>query len=222
MTSARAVAWARHAGARSQIQTDFHCIIKKETDDFYGCAFVAPGPRCTSVMRSPRDSAIPCVLLRMRTCPLSFPSASLFFSTLTFTSASSPKTLMAYKFAACKIAHRQSRQTGIIPNEGDASANHPWLCFSFLFAICCARDFQEILACHPCLLHIYLYDSNRVIQHPSHHTTCAHCGHKTIPNAHIGRAETSSDCSGAATKMSSQTPRFNTLPESIIEEPAGD
>lgn len=67
----------------------------------YGCALVALGPRCTSVMRSPRDSAMPCVLLRIRTCPLNLPSASSFFSTLTFTRASSPNTLTAYRLAAC-------------------------------------------------------------------------------------------------------------------------
>ena len=54
-------------------------------------------------MRSPNDNAIPCVLLRIRMYPLSFPSPSSLRSTDTFTNASSPNTLRAYKFAAKKL-----------------------------------------------------------------------------------------------------------------------
>ena len=49
---------------------------------------------------SPKDKAIPCVLERIRIYPLSLPFESSFFSTETFTRASSPKTDFAYKFAA--------------------------------------------------------------------------------------------------------------------------
>ena len=55
-------------------------------------------PFCFNVILSPKLRAMPCVLLRMRMYPPSFPSGC--FSTLTFTSASSPNTLLAYKFAA--------------------------------------------------------------------------------------------------------------------------
>ena len=55
-------------------------------------------PFCFSVILSPSDSAMPCVFERMRMYPASLPSSC--FSTLTFTSASSPNTDLAYRLAA--------------------------------------------------------------------------------------------------------------------------
>lgn len=64
---------------------------------WYHCALHWPGgtPRWTFVIRSPRLRAIPCVFDLIRMYPASFPPLSSFFSTDTFTSASSPKTLTA-------------------------------------------------------------------------------------------------------------------------------
>lgn len=55
-------------------------------------------PFCLRVILSPKLRAIPWVLLLIRMYPLSFPSTC--FSMLTFTKASSPNTLFAYKLAA--------------------------------------------------------------------------------------------------------------------------
>jgi len=71
-------------------------------------------PFCLRVILSPKLRAIPWVLLLIRMYPLSFPSNC--FSMLTLTRASSPKTLLAYKFAARKP---QS------PSSADLKFNHP-------------------------------------------------------------------------------------------------
>ena len=60
-------------------------------------AHVSTADRCDDLV--PRLSAMPCVLERMRMYPPSLPSAGCF-STETFTSASSPNTDLAYRFAA--------------------------------------------------------------------------------------------------------------------------
>lgn len=65
---------------------------------FAGLLFVSGSPRWTDVIRSPKLNAIPCVLERIRMYPASFPSLSSFFSTLTFTRASSPNTLCTNKY----------------------------------------------------------------------------------------------------------------------------
>lgn len=62
-----------------------------------------------SVMRSPRDKAMPCVLLRIRTCPEIDPVS--IFSMLKFARASSPNRLRAYRFA-----ERKSQSPDIAPS----------------------------------------------------------------------------------------------------------
>ena len=60
---------------------------------------------------SPRDSAIPCVLLRIRTCPLIDPSSA--FSNETFANASSPNTDLALRFADRKSHSPDSAASGV-------------------------------------------------------------------------------------------------------------
>lgn len=70
---------------------------------------VERGRYIPSVMRSPRDKAIPCVLLRIRTCPEIDPVS--IFSMLKFARASSPNRLRAYRFA-----ERKSQSPDIAPS----------------------------------------------------------------------------------------------------------
>lgn len=65
-----------------------------------------------SVILSPRDSAIPCVLLRILTWPCIKPVPSTF-SILKFANASSPKTLRAYKLADKKSHSPERAASGV-------------------------------------------------------------------------------------------------------------
>lgn len=65
-----------------------------------------------NVILSPRDSAIPCVLLRILTWPCIVPVLSTF-SMLKFANASSPNTLLAYRLADRKSHSPDSAASGV-------------------------------------------------------------------------------------------------------------